>query len=256
MPKKGSSDLSIGGSIGGGNASGNNGNNAGAKIKRQISSYTAPPSKRCKHNSETTHHNTIMNLLKEYEGKAQVSADNIWLALQVTLQTLPLEHVLKQFGGATQQCMDKVPRLSRQYEEEHMRECAYQHDKHCNMGHACECNFIDSQHPFVGVALACNEHDMPNTGLCILCLRKATQFLFYRIVVGGLKSKNLLQLYGNYCGVPGEYHESAMLTIPPHGPVHCMPIPVVAHQRNRYQVQIRDDVKHLQQINVGFEDFQ
>ena len=108
----------------------------------------------------------------------------------------------------------------------------------------------------VAMTVASSKAKFPRTRhLCILCLRKATQFLFYRIVVGGLKSKSLLQLYGNYSGVPGEYHESVMLTIPPHGPVHCMPIPVVAHQRNRYEVQIRDNIKHLQQINVGFEDF-
>ena len=46
-----------------------------------------------------------------------------------------------------------------------------------------------------------------------------------------------------------------MLVVPPSGPVHCMPLPVVAHQRNKYHVVLRDGRRHLRQRNVYVEDF-
>ena len=34
-------------------------------------------------------------------------------------------------------------------------------------------------------------------GLCVLCLRKCTQLLYYRLVTRGEKHSNLVQVYGN-----------------------------------------------------------
>jgi len=70
-----------------------------------------------------------------------------------------------------------------------------------------------------------------------------------------MPTSQMIQMYGNICGA-GEYHESAMLTVPPGGPVHCMPLPVVAHQRNRYYAE-KDaaGVRRIRQRNVFFEDF-
>ena len=71
--------------------------------------------------------------------------------------------------------------------------------------------------------------------------------LFYRIVNGAYKSSHLAQTYAKICDVPGEYHSSAMLVLPKHSAVHSMPLPVVAHQRNKYCVVLRDGRRHLQQ---------
>jgi hypothetical protein len=48
-----------------------------------------------------------------------------------------------------------------------------------------------------------------------------------------------------------------MLIMPSHGPVHCMQLPVVAHQHNKYFVEVRDGRLHLRQRNVyvTVEDF-
>jgi hypothetical protein len=71
-----------------------------------------------------------------------------------------------------------------------------------------------------------------------------------------MQTTQMIQMYGNIAGVAGEYHESAMLTVPPGGPVHCMPLPVVAHQRNRYYAETgADGVRRIRQRNVYFEDF-
>ena len=93
-------------------------------------------------------------------------------------------------------------------------------------------------------------------GLCVLCLRKCTQFMYYRLVCRGEKHSNFVQVYGNISNKPGEYHPSAMLTPPPHCAVHCMPLPVVAHQRNRYHVETVDGRRVMRQRAVFHEDFQ
>jgi hypothetical protein len=46
-----------------------------------------------------------------------------------------------------------------------------------------------------------------------------------------------------------------MLVMPSHGPVHSMPLPVVAHQRNKYYVVLVDGRVRLKQRNVYVEDF-
>jgi hypothetical protein len=46
-----------------------------------------------------------------------------------------------------------------------------------------------------------------------------------------------------------------MLIMPPNGPVHSMPMPVVAHQRNKYYVVNERGCRRLMQRNVYVEDF-
>jgi hypothetical protein len=120
------------------------------------------------------------------------------------------------------------------------------------MGEFCECQPVGS---FCGVAFILPTVSASNPRVCVLCIRKTTQLLFYRVVTGGMHSSQMIQFYGNIAGLPGEYHESAMLVVPPSGPVHCMPLPVVAHQRNKYYVVLVDGHLHLKQKNVYMEDF-
>ena len=51
--------------------------------------------------------------------------------------------------------------------------------------------------------------------MCVLCLSKTTQLLFYRVVHQGIQSQVLLQRYGNICNREGEYHPAAMIICPP-----------------------------------------
>ena len=64
-----------------------------------------------------------------------------------------------------------------------------------------------------------------------------------------------IQKYGNICNQPNEYAKEAMLICPVNGPVHAMPYPIVAHQRNRYTVVTNHGTRHLRQSRVGVEDF-
>ena len=211
--------------------------------------------KRNRCNNEVVYHNIIIEKLKKHAASAKPSKNNVWMTLEIVLDTLPMDILLKKNSSVSQNGLTHVPTISKAYEEEFMRECFLPEDQPCIMEEACECNFIDLEQPFVGVAFVSANINVQHTGLCVLCLRKTTQMLFYRIVTGGLNSRNLLQMYGNLCGTAGEYHESVMLTVPPQGPVHCMPLPIVAHQRNRYEVLSKDGHKILKQINVAYEDF-
>jgi hypothetical protein len=217
------------------------------------------PSKRSKV-AEHSAQNEIDIILKEYQDKAHdVSADSsatsVWLALNVVLDHSSFEKSLLQHDLSTKHEDNIVPLVTRAYEESLMRECISDEDKPCSLGQYCECNFIDSEHSFVGVTFVMPDLQSLENNMCILCLRKLTQMLFYRIVNGAYKSSHLAQTYGNICDVPGEYHSSAMLVLPKHSAVHSMPLPVVAHQRNKYHVVLRDGRRHLEQNNVYYEDF-
>lgn len=220
-------------------------------------------SKRAKHDSSQS----LLSPLQEFDlilqqhqiaapdASADSSATSVWLALNVVLDHSTFEKTLLQHDIGSRHEENTVPLISRAYEEDFMRECVSEDDKPCSMGQYCECNFIDSQNPFVGVAFVMPDLHVIHNYMCILCLRKLTLILFYRLVNGAYKCNHLAQLYGNICDVPGEYHSSAMLVLPKNGDVHSMPFPVVAHQRNKYSVIIKNGHKYLQQRNVYFEDF-
>ena len=155
-------------------------------------------------------------------------------------------------------------------------------ERQCAMGAKCECMFIDPNAPFIGV-----EFDLPSddvktsvhkTGshteskfdskkqesrteskieskLCVLCSRKTTQKLFYDACYSGTRIQGLIQRYGNLCNQPGEYARDCMLICPPSAQWHCLPLPIMSHQRNRYRVQVVAGIKHLQQLRVSYEDF-
>ncbi len=66
----------------------------------------------------------------------------------------------------------------------------------------------------------------------------------------------MIQRHGNICGVKGEYARECMLICPPSGPLHCMPLPVMSHQRNKYEVRVSNGTRQIVQLRVGHEDFQ
>ena len=153
---------------------------------------------------------------------------------------------------------ESVPIITRQYEEKYMRECTSKTEVPCQMGINCECMFIDENIPFVGVSFPIpnyNTGDFVENNMCVLCLRKITQLLFYNVVQCGMRINTLIQKYGNICNQAGEYHPSAMLICPPASAAGCMPLPVVAHQRNRYKVERVSGVTYLRQQRVYMEDF-
>jgi hypothetical protein len=149
----------------------------------------------------------------------------------------------------------RVPIISRKYEENFMRECKNEGEKPCVFQAQCECMKIDPDNAFVGVQFSLPSMQAQEHGMCVLCMRKSTHIMFYNLLQEGYNVKTVIQKYGNICNQPGEYHPSAMLMCPPNGPVHCMPMPIVAHQRNRYSVVTQHGIRYIKQHNVYMEDF-
>jgi hypothetical protein len=155
-----------------------------------------------------------------------------------------------------------VPIITKDYEEMYMRESFLAEDVDCIMGVNCECMFVDIHMPFVGTRFWSEQfiHDVnkdscASNKMCVLCCRKNTQQLFYDLIFSGVRFNGYIQLYGNICGIANEYAKEAVLICPPNGPVACMPFPVVAHQRNRYSVIMKNGVKYMKQHKVYYEDF-
>ena len=181
------------------------------------------------------------------------------LQLDHVLSSVPYRDMLESLFGTVSGPPPNLPIITKAYEESYMRE-AGPGERQCAMGAKCECMFIDHNAPFVGV-----QFDLPNElnsneadqtpKLCVLCCRKTTQKLFYDACYSGKRVQGLIQRYGNLCNQPGEYSRECMLICPPSAPWHCLPLPIMSHQRNRYKVQIVAGIKHLQQLRVAHEDF-
>ena len=167
----------------------------------------------------------------------------------------PFVHMLSSM--APLQNNIQIPLISRKYEEKFMRECIGLHEKQCSMQEKCECMFIDNEQKFIGIRFPIpniNNEDISSNTMCILCLRKYTLLLYYKTMHAGLDPQVVIQKHGNICNEPGEYAQSAMIFANPNGPVHCMPLPVVAHQRNKYKVVTISGVKYLLQINMNVQN--
>lgn len=224
--------------------------------KRRSSQYTEPNKKARVDNGDLFY--KIIDTISDSISHAELSAPN---DVQCTY-TWPdnLLHDTLPFMSMLQQMPDKhekqLPLITRAYEERYMRSCVSNTEKPCIMGANCECMFIDSSLPFVGIQFPMPAASfVPNSTLCLLCLRKSTQILFYHVVQNNVQTTKCIQKYGNICNEKNEYHVSAMLICPPSGPVHNMPLPVVAHQRNRYSVEKTNGVYYIRQHGVYYEDF-
>lgn len=180
--------------------------------------------------------------------------ENLKIDTQCILNDIPFERLLGTISNNN--VMPSVPIITRLYEERFMRECMSADEKPCVMGDGCECMILDPKTPFV-----CMQFVIPNVtneyqGMCVLCLRKTTQLLYYKTIYNGIDVNALIQKYGNICNQVDEYHPSVMLICPPNGPVNNMPVPIVSHQRNRYKIETISGIKYIKQLKVGMADFQ
>lgn len=201
------------------------------------------------------------------------------LQLDHVLSSVPYKDMLESLFGTVSGQISNLPIITKAYEESFMRE-TFSGERQCAMGSKCECMFIDQNAPFIGV-----EFELPNeetkidaitqldtkqiqdsvrnskqgskneSKLCVLCSRKTTQKLFYDACYSGARTQGLIQRYGNLCNQPGEYARNCMLICPPNAQWHCLPFPIMSHQRNRYRVQVVAGIKYLQQLRVSYEDF-
>lgn len=234
--------------------------------------------KRTRHDFSTkTHLETVHAALDKHLSKAPDNVSLERLEFDPLLESIPFVKMLQNVIPPSDNMPD-VLIATRAYEESFLRECVSDKEQQCVMGTQCECMMIDNLQPFVGVrfllpnALHSQENESnlheksqedfedkqreEASGMCLLCLRKITQILFYQSIHRGIQINGLIQKHGNICNVPGEYHANAMLICPPHGPIQSMPLPLVAHQRSNYVVQKRQGIHWITQKNVAFEDFQ
>ena len=185
----------------------------------------------------------------QQESHASTEADDWqWLLSKLS--------IAKMLQSTAEPSTQRIPIVTRKYEEAFMRECKNDNEKPCVFQAQCECMKINASNAFVGVQFPLPDLQTQEHGMCVLCLRKSTHIMFYNLLHEGHNVKTVIQKYGNICNQAGEYHPSAMLICPPNGPVHCMPLPIVAHQRNRYSVVTHHGIRYIKQHNVYMEDFQ
>lgn len=168
-----------------------------------------------------------------------------------------LENLFSKGPGEEQEDLEpplSLPIITKAYEESFMRQ-PHHNENPCVLGMSCECQFIDPCAPFTAVEFRLF-HDPPQPQMCVLCSRKTTQKLFYDMCYSGKSPKCVIQRYGNIFGQPGEYSVECMLACPPNFNLHCMPLPIMSHQRNKYTVHSSGGVKSLQQHRVSYEHFQ
>jgi hypothetical protein len=189
-------------------------------------------------------------------GNVQQTCAPIYLSLHSLISRVPFKEMMHQMFTDDMLHKKEVPIVTKAYEESFLREPMFAHEKSCVCGDNCEFNFIDIVHPFVGVEFKLQHCDDSQPQMCVLCSRKLTQELFYKMVYGGERFLGFIQRYGNLCQQPGEYARESVLVCPKDGPVSNMPLPIVAHQRHKYSVFMQHGVKYLKQHNVSFEDFQ
>lgn len=173
------------------------------------------------------------------------------------LSRVPYKQMVQDLFGGTQDLMtQKIPIVTRGYEEQYMREPINSTERMCVMGDECECQLIDKSNPFTGVELILpGEDETDEKHMCVLCHRRFVQSMFHDIVYGGAEFRGIIQRYGNICGQPGEYAKEVALICPPNGPTQCMPFPSVSHQRNKYTVKTVGGVRYVIQTNMSPEDF-
>ena len=198
-------------------------------------------------------------ILRNVNTSARAPATPAELDLDAILSRVPYREILENLYGREHYQPLDVPVVTRSYEEAYLREpMPHSGERPCVSGDLCECMFIDPCMPFVGVEFllpgeSISRPEVPQ--FCVMCSRKVTQKLFYDVLFTGKEVHGLIQRYGNLCSVPGEYARECMLICPPHAPLHCMPLPVMSHQRNKYRVKISSGVKHIEQLRVRHEDF-
>jgi hypothetical protein len=164
-----------------------------------------------------------------------------------------LENMFQSCSTASENMMLQV--ITKSFEEGFMRQ-PHQNETACVMGSMCECQFIDSCAPFTAVEFRMPEDPPAEAQMCVLCSRRTTQKMFYDMCYAGKAPKCVIQRYGNIFGQPGEYSVECMLACPQGFDLHCMPLPIMSHQRNKYSVLSSGGLKYLKQHRVSYEHFQ
>lgn len=124
--------------------------------------------------------------------------------------------------------VNDIKPIAKKYEDSYLRQPMAGGERGCIRGSQCECMLIDPTQPFVGVEflLPWEKPNANRSGLCLPCLRAATQLLFFDILQSKERVEGVIQRFYNKHSEEGEYAIENMLVCPPNGPVHNLPMPV------------------------------
>ena len=177
------------------------------------------------------------------------------LEVDSLIYRIPYKKMLTSLCNRDTKCAaPHIPYVTRAYEEAFMHEAISKDQRQCARGNMCECMFIDKANPFICVQfLLPGEKQKEEPNLCVVCCRATTQQMYYDVMFENQNFAGTIQQYGNLHSQEGEYSLHAMLIAAPSAPIHILPLPIVAHQRNRYYVVVRGGVRHLQQSRVYFQ---
>eukprot|EP00961_Rhodomonas_salina_P140754 1894388-Rhodomonas_salina.2 len=176
--------------------------------------------------------------------------------LDSILSNIPYKKIIEDVYENYPTQVAGIPLVTRAYEESFMRECEGDKERQCIKMQDCECMKIDKGNRFIGTQFLLPTDTPDDTPrMCVLCMRQETQHMFFDMMYDGKTFRFPIQKYGNICNQPNEYAREAMLLCPVNGPVHAMPYPIVAHQRNRYAVCNNYGTRYLKQLRVGVEDY-
>lgn len=115
-----------------------------------------------------------------------------------------------------------IPVITKSYEESYMREPVAPDERACVMDSNCECNIMCREDGFIAVEMLMPNEKLSsnaNRQMCVLCLRKATQVLYYELIYSGLPYRGIIQKYGVICGQPFEYAKEVRARVILH--MHC-----------------------------------
>lgn len=187
-------------------------------------------------------------------GRLDTILKNVSLNLQNIVHMTSFKRLLKGCETKNLIYTNEVFPVSKKYEDSFLRQAIHAGERSCVRGEHCECNFIDPTLPFVGVefVLPWESTQSKRNGLCLPCLRAATQLLFFELMQSSEKIEGVIQRFWNKHSEPGEYDLSVMLVCPPSGPLQNLPMPIVRHQRNHYRVYRTGSIVYMDQVGVDF----
>jgi hypothetical protein len=172
------------------------------------------------------------------------------LTFETVLSNVPYQKILENLFGGGSMPDYAVPMVTKAFEESFMRECMYQNERKCIMGPECECRFVDKENQFTGVEFLLPGQSTTDCTpqMCVLCSRKHAQKMYHDMLFRPPATHiGTIQRYGVMCSVDGEYCVDYALTMPPHGPVQCMPYPSPVHSRNNYSIKVHSATRYIVQ---------
>lgn len=193
---------------------------------------------------------------RSHTQKAEViqnMVDKLSMGIEGMISMINYKRVLRGVDSHMLTYNNDIRPISKKYEDSFLRQAISDGERSCIQGAQCECMFLDHTQPFVGVEFRLPwEGDSKQNGLCLPCIRAATQVMFFDLMQSGATVQGKIQRFYNEHSKPGEYNLQSLLICPPNGPIQNLPFPIVRHQRNRYRVYKNGSVHYCEQVGVDF----